>query len=921
MARAFGTAAGSTTLPAPAGQPQAVLAAAGRPPPAAARHFRWFTPALALLLGGYLFLNKPFAYLHVPGTPVFIGEIVLAIGIVEVLQVRSPWYHLLETSPVLKALLAFMALCAARLAVDLPHYHLDAVRDSSIWYYGSFAFLVAAAVVREPTFVPRMLGWYRRVLPWFLLWAPVPVVLSQIDGLASVSVPGTSTPINSFRPNDYAVHIGIGLAFLWLGVDRMVGARPRRSREALISVAGLLALLVAGSQSRGGFLSAVAALTITLVFLPSGRRRRIALSCTCGLLAVLALALTLNLRIEGERRDISVQQLTANLASLTGDESDEDLAGTVEWREGFWTQVLNDLLSSKAWLTGLGFGEILPERYEVDVGNTNRGPDAQPLRSVHNSHLTILARVGFPGFALWILLWLTWTTQLLRRIRRGPGGVRDPATAAVAWLLAAPPAVLIGAYFDPSLEGPHVGIWLFAIVGLGAALTRVPRRVPGAAGPPAAPAPPLRLALLPPPAAIARARELVRHRRWELADVALWHLLVLAVGLRVAGSVGVRELGAFAVAFAAYLLALAASRALATDALASWHDTGDIGAWRGAVASATGAAVVVGAVAGAGAVLASLPLSGSTGAALFGLGLTLPGLLLQDSWRSAFLTAGRGAQAFALDLVWALALLAAVALAAVTGHGSVGWLILAWGGSATLAGVAGAVQARLAPRVVWGPGWLRTSREGAARAFTGRLGWGGAGQLRLFGLAAVAGLAATGALWATELLLVPATAAVVGIVSVLGPAAAGELGRWSPRRLGRLCLQLGGLAALAVTAWGVVLAALPDTVGVRLLGSAWLPASQLLVPVTLAVAGLGLAAGAHVGRRALKGAPPGGRGELAGAAVYLALALGGAALAGAAGAAWGSAAGTLAGAGICWWRLGRALRQAEAGTEAEAPAP
>ena len=51
----------------------------------------------------------------------FVGEIVMAIGIVEVLGIRSPWYQLLRSSPILKALLAFMVLCTLRLAVDLPY--------------------------------------------------------------------------------------------------------------------------------------------------------------------------------------------------------------------------------------------------------------------------------------------------------------------------------------------------------------------------------------------------------------------------------------------------------------------------------------------------------------------------------------------------------------------------------------------------------------------------------------------------------------------------------------------------------------------------------------------------------------------------------------------------------------------------------
>ena len=245
--------------------------------------------------------------------------------------------------------------------------------------------------------MPRLLRWYRRVLPWYFVWAPIAVALTEVDALASIYVPGTSTPINAFRYTDVAVHIAMGLGFLWLGVDRMVDARPARNRDALVSVIGLIALLAVGTQTRGGFLAALATLAVVVAFLPSGRRRRIALSGGVGLLAALALVLMLNLRIEGERRDVSVQQVAANLSSLTGDQSSEDLSGTVAWRQGFWQQVLDDLLGSRAWLTGLGFGEILPERYEVDVGNTNSETSTQPLRSVHNSHLTMLARSASPG--------------------------------------------------------------------------------------------------------------------------------------------------------------------------------------------------------------------------------------------------------------------------------------------------------------------------------------------------------------------------------------------------------------------------------------------------------------------------------------------------------------------------------------------
>ena len=880
-------------------------------PPARPRHFVWFTPALGLLLGGYLFFSKSFAYIHITGTPLFVGELVLGIGIAEVLQVRSPWRRLLATAPVLKVLAAFMAVCSVRLIRDLPVYQLDAVRDSSIWYYGIFAFLVAAAALREPTFVPRLLRWYRLVLPWYFLWAPFAIVLAQVDGLAGISVPGTGTPINSFRFNDIAVHLGVGLAFLWLGVDRLIeGYRPR-VRDAWLSVLGVLALLVAASQSRGGFLAALGTAAVAFAYLPAGRRRRLVFSVTAGLLVVLAVVWTLDLRLHGERRDVSLQQVTANLASITGSTDNEELSGTVQWREGFWQQVLNDLLSSQAWLNGLGFGPILPERYEVDVGNTNNDPNVQPLRSVHNSHLTILARVGFPGFGLWVLLWLTLAVQLIRWVRRRPGGVRDPDAALGVWYLASVVGFLIGAYFDPSLEGPHACIWLFTLVGLGAAHSRVARVRTEAATPALWPtAVSARLAAVSPVAVWTRARHLAGRLGWGMADQAMSSLTNFGVSVYVARTLGTVEFGAFSLAFATYLIVLAASRGLATDALAVRYSGVEPERWRRAVASASGTAATVGLIAGAGCVIAGLGLGGSTGAALLGLGLTLPGLLLQDSWRFAFFSAGKGRLAFVNDLTWAVVLVPAMAVMVASGHSSVGWFMLAWGGSACLAAVVGAFQARLVPRPTESVQWLRQHRDLAIRYLGESLSLSSASQIRLYGLAAIAGLAAAGSLRAAELLLGPLNTAIMGIAMMAVPEAAVLLRR-SVRRLRPFCLLLSCLGAGGALAWGMVLLLLPDSVGQQILHSAWYAASALLVPVTLAVAGFGFSVGAWAGLRALGAASRSLRAQVIGSVVYLTGAFGGTAIGGAAGAAWGSAAGTLIGAGVWWWELHQGVREAE----------
>ena len=376
----------------------------------------------------------------------------------------------MATSTLLKVLLAFMGICFIRFLIDFPVYRLDALRDSSIWYYGACALLVSAAACCDPAFVPRLLGWYWRILPWFLLWAPVAVVATQSKALTAISVPGSSTPINSFKTGDLQVHVALALAFLWLGGGRFAGAHRSRYLGTLLSTIGMVTLLMAGSQNRGGLLASLVVLTIALAYLPPGRRRRVVVGAVGGLAVAVALVMLLDLRVQGERRDISLQQVATNIKSVLGGEEEAggELSGNVHWREDYWGQVLKDSLAPKNKLHGLGFGPLLPSRFEVPVEADN----PQPLRNAHNSHLTILARAGLPAFTLWAVLWLAWIGLLAGWIRRRPGGVRDPGAAVAVWLLAAGPAFLINAFFDPVLEGPQGGIWLFTLLGLGAALLR-----------------------------------------------------------------------------------------------------------------------------------------------------------------------------------------------------------------------------------------------------------------------------------------------------------------------------------------------------------------------------------------------------------------------------------------------------------------
>jgi O-antigen/teichoic acid export membrane protein len=407
-----------------------------------------------------------------------------------------------------------------------------------------------------------------------------------------------------------------------------------------------------------------------------------------------------------------------------------------------------------------------------------------------------------------------------------------------------------------------------------------------------------------------RLRQVAQRAGWGVADQALSSLTNFAVGVLVARELGPVGFGAFSLAFATYLFALNAARGLATDPLVVRFSDAPVPLWRQAAAAATATAALVGAVVGVGCVAAAVLLpDGAVQGAFLILGLMLPGLLLQDSWRYVFFAARRGRDAFLNDLVWALLLPPAIAAVLVSGRTQVQWFVFAWGGAAMVAGLAGVAQAGILPRLSLVGQWVHTHRDLGVRYLSENLSLAVATQLRLYGLGAVAGLAVVGALRAAELLLGPVNLIIMGIGSLMAIPEAARLARTDLARLRRFVVALAVLLGTASVLWGLVIGALPDRLGERLLGATWQPAAALLLPITAMVALLGVWSAAWTGLRAMGAARRSLRAQLLGAAAFLIGALAGGAIGGAAGAAWGSAAGNLAACAIWWWQLGLALRE------------
>ena len=331
--------------------------------------------------------------------------------------------------------------------------------------------------------------------------------------------------------------------------------------------------------------------------------------------------------------------------------------------------------------------------------------------------------------------------------------------------------------------------------------------------------------------------------------------------------------------------------------------------WRRAVAKSTGTAMTVGLVAGACAMAAAMVLHGTPRLAFLALGLVLPGLLLQDSWRYAFFAAGRGGQAFLNDTVWTLSLLPALGVLRVTHHGTVLWFVLAWGVAAAVAACVGSLQARTLPRLTRAWTWVSLTRDLGPRYLAENAANSGAGQLRSYGVGIIAGLTAVGYLQAGLLLLGPFMVVLMGISLVTVPEAARVLRR-SPRHLEPYCFVVGAGLAVMALAWGAFLiVALPHGLGNLLLGSLWKPAYALVIPFSLTIMGAGFQVGAAAGLHALGAARRSLRAMIITSAISLAFSLAGAFIDDAVGAVRGGALAAWIGAVLWWWYLRAGLRE------------
>ena len=425
------------------------------------RSQRCFLLMLAGILVGYAFFSRGFAYLGV--RPVFVGEVVLVAGTWAFIRALPRARFGLPSA----LILLFMVWGALRTIPYLGTYGVDALRDGVTWEYAAFALFVGVFATRRD--VGAVVNLYRRLVPLFLVWVPIATALNFAGVVPTI--PGTSVPLIGFKQGDMGVQLAGVAAFLLAG---LYGTRSGRRLipEAVAWLVWFPEAAIVAAQTRGAMLAMAVVGGGLFLVRPSARWFRTFVIA----LVVLVAAVALNPGIDvGYRRTLSVGQVISNITSVFGDTGNEDLDGSRAWRLAWWDTIVQYTVNGPYFWTGKGFGINLADADGFQVGEV--GTDAS-LRAPHNGHMEILARSGVPGLALWVLLNAVWLLMMLRSLVRFRRANDALGTGVIVWLTLLWGAALVNAGFDVYLQGPHGGIWFWAVVGLGIALSRQGPAVP-----------------------------------------------------------------------------------------------------------------------------------------------------------------------------------------------------------------------------------------------------------------------------------------------------------------------------------------------------------------------------------------------------------------------------------------------------------
>lgn len=321
---------------------------------------------------------------------------------------------------------------------------------------------------------------------------------------------------------------------------------------------------------------------------------------------------------------------------------------------------------------------------------------------------------------------------------------------------------------------------------------------------------------------------------WGMTSQAVNSANNLAIAILIARSSTTSEFGAWATAYAIYVLALQIGRAVVSTPLLISHDV-QLSLPRGERSNHASAALAVGSVFSLIQLGASFFLPSTVRMAAVIFAIAIPGLVLVDFLRHLAFKEGRSHRAVILDSLWLCSLLVGAGLAASTRSSAKEVVLIT--ASWSLIGAAIGFASLIATKVTPSPQAARRNIY-ANRHITGKLmveSVLGTGVLQLLpgALSLAAGFAVSGGVRAAQTVFGVTTFIMMGLNPQLTTAAVSRI------KKGRSLIPIVTFMSSAVAvACGLVWLALTihPALGKILVGESWSALSGLLVPAALASA-------------------------------------------------------------------------------------
>jgi hypothetical protein len=409
---------------------------------------------LLITLTGYMLLNYGFENLaiHVGGFPIIVSYGLMYASLALAIYARQHLVARALREPATLCLLALLLFSSLHLVVEVPRYGVWAIRDASMFLDGVFLLLgLAWAMKRNSTdflttwlmivFVLNLI--YSFTLPWgekLWSWSPQSGVFLQVPLLGT------------YRGN--ADLLASGAVFcICLG-----GHVVRRPRWMMLFLAMAQLLGLAIEQTRRMYVGIVVVLIVLVLFGETRKSLKLLIMLFSGIIVLLLVTTVGGLEISGRIGPVNIGFFGEHIRSISGAEGTpgSSVQSRVDWLdEGFQHFRSHPVL-------GEGFGQPLLN-YVDENGAVTRTP--------HNSSLTILARVGAVGFAIWMAFHLCLIKRFIYAFRQRRGSDKRLSDF-VLWFFLFYILFMIGSFVEAPFEFPANAVPFYFLTGFTLGLMR-----------------------------------------------------------------------------------------------------------------------------------------------------------------------------------------------------------------------------------------------------------------------------------------------------------------------------------------------------------------------------------------------------------------------------------------------------------------